>query len=299
VALVLLRIGHAHYQRLSLIVALTLAACGGAQDSNDPHNAATGDGGDGGGGGSRDGGGGSRDGGGVECSYVKVVKSFSVPITHDAICTLETAHLLDDQGGMTLASPYVTSPKRCAELCNDPDANSCTFPSDALDKYDKIYAVGGARDPDAGSAACPFADAVGDQTLACAQTEIDYYPSSGGCPVDGRRPDGYRASTPRGEGAIARYLSASAQLEAASVIAFEDLRRELALHGAPRELLDACTRAAEDEVRHAREVGALARRCGGEVPEPCFEGRATSRPLVALAIENMGEGCVRELYGAA
>jgi rubrerythrin len=88
-----------------------------------------------------------------------------------------------------------------------------------------------------------------------------------------------------------------ARLEAASVVAFRRLRKELAQHGAPRRLLRACSRAARDEIRHARMAGALARRRGGQLEAPRI-GAASPRSIEAMAIENAVEGCVRETYGA-
>jgi hypothetical protein len=113
----------------------------------------------------------------------------------------------------------------------------------------------------------------------------------------GRRPKGFRlpASGPGAGG----HFATLAHLEAASVHAFHTLARELRAHRAPRSLVQAATRAAGDEVRHARAMGALARRFGASgMPAPA--ARITSpRPLVDLAVENAREGAVRETYGAA
>jgi hypothetical protein len=89
-------------------------------------------------------------------------------------------------------------------------------------------------------------------------------------------------------------LRDAAYLEAASVIAFEHLARDLASHEAPFALLERALRAAEDERRHTRMVHALA---GGRWPEPnATEWRP--RELVDIAIENVVEGCVGETWGA-
>jgi hypothetical protein len=118
----------------------------------------------------------------------------------------------------------------------------------------------------------------------------------------GRRPEGFdlRVGEPVCEPSrtsLGTYLAAAAQLEGASVVAFRRLRRELRAHGAPRRLLRSASRAARDERRHARRVGALARRCGeqAETPEVSQYG---VRSLQELAIENAVEGCVRETFGA-
>lgn len=92
-------------------------------------------------------------------------------------------------------------------------------------------------------------------------------------------------------------LAAMAELEAASVPAFDRLARELAMWGAPEDLVERSWRAMRDEIRHARVMSALAREHGHspraiEVPAlPC-------RSLEAIAHENAIEGCVREAYGA-
>jgi hypothetical protein len=107
----------------------------------------------------------------------------------------------------------------------------------------------------------------------------------------GRRPDGLK------EGACDGTFAEMARLEAASVHAFRRLRAELAHHGAPRSILRACSRAARDEVRHARTTRALARRRGQETSAPIV-GPMRARSLEALALENAVEGCVRETWGA-
>jgi hypothetical protein len=97
--------------------------------------------------------------------------------------------------------------------------------------------------------------------------------------------------------ALGAFFASAAELEAASVYAFERLARELAALCAPAELIAAAALAALDEVRHARTVGALARRWGAEPNTP----RVTSLPLrapFAIAFDNAVEGCVRETYGA-
>jgi hypothetical protein len=123
-----------------------------------------------------------------------------------------------------------------------------------------------------------------------------------GC-VTGRRPEGLAPLAPDARGAattdaVARCLAEMAWLEAASVPAFERLSRELEAHGAPRRLQTAARRAAGDEVRHARAMGALAARAGALVGEPRVEEREV-RSLEDIAIENAIEGCVRETFGAA
>jgi hypothetical protein len=96
---------------------------------------------------------------------------------------------------------------------------------------------------------------------------------------------------------VGDYLARAAYLEAAAVSAFTILAAELRAHGAPRSLTRSAHRARADEVRHAREVGGLARAFGG-APEKPEVGPARVRPIVEIAIENAVEGCVRETFGA-
>jgi len=96
---------------------------------------------------------------------------------------------------------------------------------------------------------------------------------------------------------LGAYFARAAQLEGASVVAFRDLRAELRVHGAPRRLLRALSRAARDEQRHTRTVSALARRFGARSVLARVAAPA-KRSLEAIALENVAEGCVRELYGA-
>lgn len=118
-----------------------------------------------------------------------------------------------------------------------------------------------------------------------------------GCAI-GRRPAGLRRPRRAPQGSrLGRYLAQAAALEAASVDAFQILGDELARLGAPAELLAEARRAAADEVRHARLMTALARRAGVEPQRPVVERRAP-RPLLAVALENAVEGCVREAASA-
>jgi hypothetical protein len=115
--------------------------------------------------------------------------------------------------------------------------------------------------------------------------------------LGGRRPGGLVAAAPSCTNHLARYFESMARLEAASIPAFRILRRELALHGAPRKLLRSALVAAKDEVRHARATRDLARRYGGRYVPPVIEPRP-ARSIEAIAVENAVEGCVRETFGA-
>lgn len=114
----------------------------------------------------------------------------------------------------------------------------------------------------------------------------------------GRRPEGWLGSGARATSALADHFMRMAELEAASVIAFDVLARELEHHGAPEALIARARAAADDEVRHAERTGELAARFGAHVREPEVAARPL-RSLEALALDNAIEGCVRETYGAA
>ena len=204
----------------------------------------------------------------------------------------------------------------CARLCGDPALTTCRLAPEYRDAFfranSSVEGDGGPNDggseggdsgpgPDAAPPTrCP--DGFAGVALTCEQ-----YVSRGGnnpgCPIEGRKPSGLLPLEGRGAGgaeanAVARYLAESAHLEAASVHAFVALARALEAHGAPCELVAACRGAAREEARHARLVGELARRAGGCVP-PVVVGPTALPSLLALALENVVEGVVREAYGAA
>lgn len=114
----------------------------------------------------------------------------------------------------------------------------------------------------------------------------------------GRRPAGLPAWTGAEAEALARYFAQAAYEEAAAVHAFQILEEELAAHGAPLSLQRAAARAAQDEVRHARVMRALARRAGAGDLAPPEVARQAPRPLLEVALENAAEGCVHETYAA-
>ncbi|WP_437955056.1 ferritin-like domain-containing protein [Sorangium sp. So ce119] len=113
----------------------------------------------------------------------------------------------------------------------------------------------------------------------------------------GRRPAGLQRTAGRGATRVGAYFADVAQLEAASVWAFEALGRELVQHRAPRPLVERARLAGRDEVRHARLMRRLSARYGGRWEPPRVEPRPV-RSLEELAIDNAAEGCVRETYGA-
>ena len=117
--------------------------------------------------------------------------------------------------------------------------------------------------------------------------------------VCGRRPAGLVDALVAGgacEGLAAHFVEA-AYLEAASVIAFRRLELELRRFGAPPSLVQRARRARAEEIDHARDTARLARQHGGVVP-PLSVPDMSRRALLAVALENAVEGCVRETYGA-
>lgn len=120
------------------------------------------------------------------------------------------------------------------------------------------------------------------------------------CAVAGRRPAGLsiaHVTAPRQLAPCGAYFATMAELEAAAVLAFRRLHRELANLGAPHELLSRIREATRDEIRHTRATRAIARRDGIE-PRAVIVKRSEMRDAFALALENAREGCVRETYGA-
>lgn len=131
----------------------------------------------------------------------------------------------------------------------------------------------------------------GADTIYCTDT-TDIHPDT----LCGRRPCGLRRV--RAQHSTGARLAHAAYLEEASVVAFEILHAELVAHRAPRSLQRAALRARKDEQRHARMTARLARRRGARPAMPSVMPMP-ARNCLAIAIENVVEGCVRETYGAA
>jgi len=86
--------------------------------------------------------------------------------------------------------------------------------------------------------------------------------------------------------------------ERAAVLAFMRMEAELRHHDAPMSLRKAARRATADERRHARVLGAIARKAGASVSQARV-AKKPARTLLEIALENATEGCVRETFGAA
>ena len=116
--------------------------------------------------------------------------------------------------------------------------------------------------------------------------------------VIGRRPRGLQMFESVSAGtALGDHLAEMAYLESSAVSEFARLAEELRAYGAPASLVSGARRAMDDEVRHAHDVGALARRFGG-APITAIVDECPRRSLRELAIDNATEGCVRETFGA-
>lgn len=97
-------------------------------------------------------------------------------------------------------------------------------------------------------------------------------------------------------GEIARAWLADARIEHASVASFARATLELMLHGAPPHLLDGATRAAREEVAHARDAFALAALYSNTPLQagPLDVPDVRRGSLAELACETFIEGCVGE-----
>ncbi|MFO0630768.1 MAG: hypothetical protein U0325_34790 [Polyangiales bacterium] len=114
----------------------------------------------------------------------------------------------------------------------------------------------------------------------------------------GRRPEGFVAvGHAHGASLVGRFFARVAALESGAVTAFARIADGLVAHGAPEPLVRDALAAADDEVRHTAQMGALARRFGAE-PDEAPVPEAEPASLEAMALENAVEGCVRETFGA-
>ncbi|HQY64242.1 MAG: hypothetical protein IPF92_06995 [Myxococcales bacterium] len=138
----------------------------------------------------------------------------------------------------------------------------------------------------------PALDERGDVQTTCTITRPAYDQVIG--LGKGRPPRGF---VPEERGVtLAAFLRQSADLEAASVTAFVALKRDLGALRAPRGLLRACGRAARDEGRHARALGARPRSQRRAVRDASPHAPGVTR--LSLAVQNAVEGCVGEGWGA-
>lgn len=131
-----------------------------------------------------------------------------------------------------------------------------------------------------------------------AQWNVPQYPPLSEQPYCGRRPEGLAFDGDAScSSVVGAALAEMAELEAASVPAFERLARELEAHGAPARLVRRARAAMRDEIRHATTMTRLAARHGA-VPRAPAISSLPIRSLAAIARENAVEGCVHEAFGA-
>ncbi len=160
------------------------------------------------------------------------------------------------------------SQDECAQLCGQ-QAESC-----ALSNQDTRYPGEVVR--------------LCSTTYSCPQT-----PGA----IAGRRPADMQRVDCIADHEVGAFFAETCQLEAAAVTAFAILADELRAHGAPAELIAAAEQAERDEVRHTQMTTALAQRFAAVPSMPTVQ-RHAPRPLLAMALENVVEGCVREAFGA-
>jgi hypothetical protein len=188
----------------------------------------------------------------------------------------------------------------CQSACGVTTAMQCAVANATY--YSEFQQANAGAGVDASAYVCPPAP-DGSATIAFT-CDSEHFDPLAGCQwsmcVTGRRPEGLQPAPRRhDEHPLALYFAECAHLEAASVLAFERMRAELATYRAPPTLQRSARRAARDEARHARLTRHLARRFGA--------GRATrptvawpqARSLAEMALENATEGLVRETFGAA
>jgi hypothetical protein len=101
--------------------------------------------------------------------------------------------------------------------------------------------------------------------------------------------------------AVARGWLDQALMEHASVAAFARFSLQLLSLGAPADLLQECARALEDEIGHARDCFALARRHGERDLGPAalpLGGALDGQDLRAIVLGTIAEGCIGESLAA-
>jgi hypothetical protein len=172
--------------------------------------------------------------------------------------------------------PAPTANPQCTDYCTGSMANNC-----------EVVCTSGTTVITAG---LPWTDSTDGSNPVVVQCNYVF--------GTGRRPAGLAAPEARPARFAGELLASQAYLERASVDAFLELAEQVAAHGAPARLVERLRRAASEEVEHARVVGELARARGCE-PPPVDVTPAGPRSLLAIALENAREGCVRETWGAA
>lgn len=177
---------------------------------------------------------------------------------------------------------------KCGEVCGETTSVTCS----GADSNGLPIFIGG------GEGAGKPCSAGGTKPVEIRCRKFLGRPPSGGCVSEGRRTDGLHAVDVDAFSSVGTYFANAAHLEAAAVLAFERLERELREQGAPPGLIGRMRRAARDERRHVEITSELARSFGAE-PLPATAEPFASRSLFEIARENVIEGVVRETFGAA
>ena len=105
---------------------------------------------------------------------------------------------------------------------------------------------------------------------------------------EGRRPLGFQEKD-------CDYFAKSAHLEACSVIAFQQLVRQLQNWNAPLEFVQRAEKAIRDEKRHAAQMRMLASRYNETIP-PLEIEEVDESDILTAAIHNAMEGCIFETW---
>jgi hypothetical protein len=127
--------------------------------------------------------------------------------------------------------------------------------------------------------------------------EVTSTPVGMALPCVGRRPFGLLSEKGASASPLGDYYASIAHLEGAAILAFDLMAMELKRFGAPPELQLRAKQARADEERHYRQMAAFARREGATVSSVRAVA-PSERSLLAAALENAVEGCVREAWGA-
>lgn len=124
--------------------------------------------------------------------------------------------------------------------------------------------------------------------------------NDGMCVMDqpaGRGAPGLSRLAPELPATLGAYFARLAHAERASVLAFRALASDLARCGASSRLVRRARLAAREEERHALAMRRLARK-HGQRPDAVRGVPRAAPTLLALALDNGVEGCVREAFAA-